>query len=74
VTSIDSFQPWLDMVRHFPIEVIDEAWKQIPPTWIEGEEDQLQALLELLLKRRSRVEQLVAQVRETRPAIFPNWK
>jgi hypothetical protein len=74
VTSIDSFQPWLDMVRHFPIEVIDEAWKQIPPTWIEGEEDQLQALLELLLKRRSRVEQLVTQVRETRPAIFPNWK
>lgn len=74
VKSLDSFQPWLDMVRHFPIEVIDEAWKQIPPAWIDGEEDQLQALLESLMKRRARVDQLIANVREARPAMFPNWK
>ena len=36
VTSFDSFQPWLDMVRHLPEGVLDEAWKQIPRAWMEG--------------------------------------
>jgi hypothetical protein len=74
VRSLDSFQPWLDMVRHFPVEVIDQAWKEIPPPWLDGDESELEQLLELLLKRRSKVEQLILDTWKNRPAMFPNWK
>jgi hypothetical protein len=73
VTGLDSFQPWLDMVRHFPIEVIDQAWKTIPPDWLDGDDDQLEQLLEKLLKRRSRVEELLQDLAKRQPSIFPNW-
>jgi hypothetical protein len=79
VRSLDSFQPWLDLVRDFPVEVIEEAWKQIPPAWFESEggasdRDELERLLESLLKRRSRVEQLLLDVRRGRASVFTNWK
>jgi hypothetical protein len=73
VTSLDSFQPWLDLVTHFPVEVIDQAWKEIPPAWLDGDEPELERLLEQLLKRRKRVEQLIVEVKKQRPALFPNW-
>ena len=38
VRSLDDFQPWLDRIAHFPEEVVDDAWKQIPPEWVEGDE------------------------------------
>ena len=37
VRSVEDFQPWLDQVVHFPDEVIDQAYKQIPPEWLEIE-------------------------------------
>ena len=50
VRSLDDLQPWLDQMVHFPEEVIDQAWKSIPPDWIEGEEDALDRLLEQSLR------------------------
>jgi HipA-like kinase len=73
VTGLDSFQPWLGMVRHFPVEVIEQAWKAIPPDWLDGDDDQLEQLLEKLLKRRSRVEELLQDLAKRQPSIFPNW-
>ena len=63
----------LDQVVHFPEEVIDQAWKSIPPDWIEGEEDALDRLLEQLFERRARVPALIESCRETRLNVFPNW-
>jgi hypothetical protein len=73
VRSLDEFQPWLELVLHFPEEVIDQAWKRIPPEWIEGDEDALDRLLERLYERRERVAALVEACRETRVKPFPNW-
>jgi hypothetical protein len=73
VRSLDDFEPWLDQVVHFPEEVIDQAWKSIPPDWIEGEEDALDRLLEQLFERRARVPALIESCRETRLNLFPNW-
>ena len=74
VTSIESFQPWLDRVTHFPEQVIDEAFRQIPPQWTEGEEAELETLLKKLLRRCRRVPDLVkdAQLAKTNP--FANWR
>lgn len=74
VRSLDDFQPWLDNLRHLPEEVMDQAWKRVPPDWIEGEEDALEQLLDRLYERRSRVSGLIEACRSTRVHPFPNWK
>ncbi len=73
VKSWDDFQPWLDQVVHFPEEVIDQARRQIPPQWLQGDESALDELLERLLKRRERVPDLIAESRRARANLFPNW-
>lgn len=74
VTSLDSFQPWLDLIANFPIEVIDSAWKEIPREWLAEDEDALQRLLESLLKRRQKIVPLIEDVRRTRASTFPKWR
>ena len=74
VRSLDDFQPWLDQVMHFPEEVMDQAWKRIPPDWVEGEEDALEQLLEKLFQRRKWLSDLIAGCREARTNPFPNWR
>jgi hypothetical protein len=74
VRSLDDFQPWLDQVMHFPEEVVDEAARRIPPSWIEADEDNVEQLLEKLLARRKRVPDLVDGCRKGRVNPFPNWR
>ncbi|MEO8596137.1 MAG: HipA family kinase [Candidatus Solibacter sp.] len=74
IRSLDDFQPWLDQVVHFPEEVIDLAWKTVPPDWIEGEEDALERMLEQLFERRARVPELLDSCRDSRVCPFPNWQ
>lgn len=73
VRSLADFQPWLDQVVHFPEEVVDRAWKQIPPEWLEGEEDALDQMLERLFERRRRVPDLIEASRHSRTGPFSNW-
>jgi len=73
VTALKDFEPWLEQVVHFPEEVVDQAWKRIPPDWVAGEEDELDRLLERLFERRGRVPDLLAACREARTNPFPNW-
>jgi hypothetical protein len=73
VRSLDDFQPWLDQVVHFPEEEVDKAYRQVPPEWLEGDEDQFEQLLERLLRRRERVPELISETRRARSNPFPNW-
>jgi len=73
VRSVDDFQPWLDQVVGFPEGALDEARASIPPEWIAGEEASLDALLEKLRSRRSRVPDLVADSARGRVNPFPRW-
>jgi hypothetical protein len=73
VHSLEDFQPWLDQVMHFPEEVVDKAYRQVPPEWLEGDEDQLEQLLERLLRRRDRLPDLISDIRQARLNPFPNW-
>ncbi len=72
--SFDDFQPWLDRVMHLPEEVVDQALKQIPPEWLEGDESALDALLGRLMARRKRVPDLIEDSRRGRINPFPEWK
>ena len=73
VRSLDDFQPWLEQVTHFPEEVVDQAYRQVPPEWLEGEEDEFERLLEKLLRRRGRLADLIKAARQARVNPFPNW-
>lgn len=74
VQSLDSFEPWLSMIENFPPETMDAAWREIPSSWYLGEEDDLERLLESLMKRRTLVPQLIHSVREKRTKAFPAWR
>jgi hypothetical protein len=73
VRGLAEFEPWLDRIRNFPEEVVDQAVKRIPPAWLEGDEDELERLLERLMKRRERVPDLIEQCRSGRSNPFPIW-
>jgi hypothetical protein len=74
VNGLDAFEPWLERIRHFPEEVVDRAIHTMPRSWIEGDEDALERLLEQLLRRRARVGDLLADCRTARSNPFPAWK
>jgi hypothetical protein len=74
VASLDQFEPWLERVTHFPEAVVDQAYKQVPPEWIQGDEDQFERVLETLMRRRKRVPDLVSDARRSKQSPFMNWK
>jgi len=74
VRGLADFEPWLERIRHFPEEVVDQAVKQLPPAWLEGEEIELERLLDRLLTRRKRVADLIQDCRSGRADPFPAWR
>jgi hypothetical protein len=74
VRSFDDFEPWLGQVIHFPEEIVDQALKQIPPEWLEGDEAALENMLTKLLSRRKRVPDLIRSSQSGRTNPFPNWR
>jgi hypothetical protein len=74
VRSIADFEPWLERITHFPEAIIDQAYRQTPLQWIEGEEEAFEALLERLMARRRRVADLILDCHRARPGLFPNWR
>jgi hypothetical protein len=75
VRGLADFQPWLERILHFPDAVVDEAVKQIPAAWLEGEEEgTLARLLEALMRRTKRVPELIEACRRGRTNLFPEWR
>lgn len=74
VTCWDQFQPWLDRVMYFPEEVVDDALKQIPPEWLDGDEAALEKLLRELMSRRKRLPLLIRDSQRGRTNPFPDWQ
>jgi hypothetical protein len=73
VRGLADFEPWLERIRHFPEEVVDQAVKQLPPAWLQGDGDEFERLLERLLARRKRVPDLIEACRSGRTDPFPAW-
>ncbi len=71
--GLQDFQPWLDRIVNFPEEIVDQAVRELPPSWIEGEDAELEAVLEKLMTRRRRVPDLLDASRTRRGDPFPMW-
>lgn len=74
VRGLAEFEPWLSRIRNFPEEVVDQAVKSIPPAWLEGDEAELERLLERLMRRRARVPDLIEQCCSGPSNPFPDWR
>lgn len=74
VTGLLDFEPWLERIVHFPEELIDKTIKQIPTSWLEGDEEALDRLLGQLVHRRKRVPELIEACRAGRSNVFPDWQ
>ena len=73
VRGLEDFEPCLERIRHFPEDVVDQAVKQIPPVWLEGDREEFERLLDRLLLRRKRVPDLIESCRTGRNDPFPAW-
>lgn len=74
VRSFVDFEPWLDQVINFPEEVVDQALKQLPPEWLNGDAQALETILIKLMARRKRVPDLIRASQSGRTNPFPEWR
>src|SRR5579871_5213063 len=74
VQSWSDFEPWLEALRRFPEELVEQAISALPAEWVAGEHDRLRRLMDRLLLRRAKVADCVERTIESKPEVFPNWK
>jgi hypothetical protein len=74
VTGLESFAPWIERLEKQMTErALDEITRQIPPAWYEDDLDAVLRLSEQLLRRRSRVPELLEAAKKSNRQPFPNW-
>ena len=73
VAGWQSFEPWLSRIDSLAPESAWAIGEIIPPEWYGGDLSALEALLERLLARRTRVRDLIVAFRESGRKPFPNW-
>lgn len=72
ISGWESFEPWLTRLETMPAETIWEAAGEIPPEWY-GDMDEMEALVERLLVRRSRIRELIEGFGRSDRRPFPKW-
>jgi len=74
VTGWESFEPWLSRIEQMSDAAIFGCGDVIPPEWYESNSDALEQLLSTLVKRRSRIRELIESFRDSSRRPFPNWQ
>ncbi len=73
VTGWKSFEPWLSRVESLEAETLWSIAEAVPPEWYGGDLREIERLMEQMLKRRSRVRDLIAEFRDSDRQPFPMW-
>jgi hypothetical protein len=73
VTGWESFEPWLTRLEEMPADTAWAAANEVPPEWYGGDVSAMEALVEKLLARRSRIRDLIGQFRVSDRRPFPKW-
>jgi HipA-like kinase len=75
VIGMQSFAPWTERVEKSVTErVLAEVLREIPPEWYEDDYDSVTGLVEQLYRRRTRVQELLLEAKNTTRQPFPNWR
>lgn len=73
ITGWDSFEPWLTRMETMPADTIWEAANEVPPEWYGGDLSEMEALVEKLLARRTRIRELIEGFGRSHRKPFPKW-
>ena len=73
VTGWESFEPWLTRMETMPAETVWAAANEVPPEWYGGDLCEMEALVEKLLARRSRIRELIEMFGRSDRKPFPKW-
>ena len=74
VSGWDSFEPWLGRIETLDPDHIWAIAETVPPEWYDGDDSGLERLMEELLRRKSRLRELIDAFRLSDRAPFPKWK
>jgi hypothetical protein len=74
ITGWESFEPWLTAIENFSSETLWGITAGVPPEWYGNESLHMEQLINSLLRRKSRVRELIEQFRDTDRIPFPNWR
>lgn len=69
----ESFEPWLTRLETLPAETVWTAANEVPPEWYGGDLSAMEALVEKLLARRSRIRELIEEFGKSDRKPFPKW-
>jgi hypothetical protein len=73
VNAWHAFEPWLTRMETMAAETIWAAAGEIPPEWYGGDLAEMEALVEKLLARRSRIRELIEAFARSDRKPFPKW-
>ena len=73
VTGWESFEPWLGRVEAMEARTLWEIAETVPPEWYGGDTAVIERLMEQMLRRRSRVRELIEAFRDSNREPFPMW-
>ena len=73
ITGWESFEPWLTRMETMAAETVWAAAGEVPPEWYGGDLSEMEALVEKLLARRSRIRELIEGFGRSDRRPFPNW-
>jgi hypothetical protein len=73
VMGWDSFEPWLTRLETLGGDMLWSVANILPPEWYGGSIGELEALIEKLLNRRSRIRELITAFRFSDRKPFPKW-
>jgi hypothetical protein len=69
----ESFEPWLTRLETMAAETVWAAASEIPPEWYGGDLSDMEALVEKLLARRSRIREGIEGFGRSDRRPFPKW-
>ena len=73
VTGWAAFEPWLHRIEEMQSGTLWEIAESVPPEWYGGNLDDVERLMEQMLRRCSRVRELVLSFRNSDRVPFPLW-
>ena len=74
VRGWESFEPWLSRIENIDPAVLWEIAETVPPEWYGSALDELERLIEELIKRRRVVRDLIDTFRTSSRDPFQNWE
>jgi hypothetical protein len=74
VSGWDSFEPWLSRIEHFDPHAVLQVAEDLPPEWIGSDWQELKALVDQIIARRTKVRELITAFRNSSRQPFAAWR